>query len=457
MTDHSPIRGIVTAVATVIVIALALLIAKPALTSQADDRALSPMGSSSQTIHADIRVEGMSFSPTTITVPTGASLEVTFTNTGSQTHDLVFENATATSALAPGESETITVGTIKSSMKGWCSLPGHRQMGMELNVTTTPGTSDSTTNADSSYPAGHDRHGEESISPTMDQLIAQAANSEPYPAELPHLEDSSIHEYTFTVSETEQDLGGVTRTLWTYNGSSPGPTLHGRVGDRFIITLKNEGSMGHSIDFHAGELAPDGPMRTINPGESLVYEFTATRSGIWMYHCSTMPMSLHIANGMFGAVVIEPDSIENVDRSYVLMQSELYLGADAATKLGSLTPDLMAFNGFPFQYDAYPLEVKVGERVRVWLLNIGPNLDESFHVVGEQFDTVWSEGHYSVYHGQSTDGLTQGNTGAQALSLSAAQGGFIEFVPEEAGAYPFVNHKMSLAEKGAHGIFQVSD
>ena len=161
---------------------------------------------------------------------------------------------------------------------------------------------------------------------------------------------------------------GRTREVWTYNGTTPGPILHGRVGDTFHITLVNHGTMGHSIDFHAGEVAPDQPMRTIEPGQSLDYTFTASRAGIWMYHCATMPMSSHIANGMFGAVVIEPDGLEQVDRSYVVVQSELYLGAngqpaDAGTIAG-LVPDVVAFNGRAFQYDAHPLTATVGQRVR---------------------------------------------------------------------------------------------
>src|SRR5690606_36393357 len=102
----------------------------------------------------------------------------------------------------------------------------------------------------------------------------------------------------------------------------------GKVGDRYVITLVNDGSLGHSIDFHAGALAPDEPMRTIDPGEELTYAFTATRSGIWMYHCSTMPMSLHIANGMAGAVIIDPPDLPAVDREYLVVQSELYLGPE---------------------------------------------------------------------------------------------------------------------------------
>ena len=124
-----------------------------------------------------------------------------------------------------------------------------------------------------------------------------------------------MHRLTLTVSEVEREVApGTTQRLWTFGGTAPGPVLHGRVGDVFEITLVNDGTIGHSVDFHAGSLAPAEPMRTIPPGESLVYRFTATKAGIWMYHCSTMPMSAHIANGMFGAVVIEPPDLPAVDR-----------------------------------------------------------------------------------------------------------------------------------------------
>src|SRR5665647_2676506 len=186
------------------------------------------------------------------------------------------------------------------------------------------------------------------------------------PAELPPLDHTTEHHYTFTVTEQIQDIAaGLTRAVWTYNGTSPGPILHGRVGDTFHVALVNHGSMGHSIDFHAGELAPDGPMRTIEPGQQLEYTFTATRAGIWMYHCSTMPMSQHIANGMFGAVVIEPDDLPPVERQYVLIQSEEYLGADGGpanpAKVATGIPDLVAFNGRAFQYDAHPLTAHVDD------------------------------------------------------------------------------------------------
>jgi len=257
---------------------------------------------------------------------------------------------------------------------------------------------------------------------------------------------------------------GVWQKRWTYNGSPVGPTLHGRVGDTFVITLVNDGSMGHSIDFHAGSLAPNGPMRTIQPGEQLTYRFTATKAGIWMYHCSTMPMTAHIAAGMAGAVVIEPDGLPSVDRSYLLVQSEVYLQT-RATDAASATevdagrasaegqPDYVVFNGVANGYDTAMLTAKVGERVRVWVLDIGPNRPASFHIVGAQFDTVFIEGSYLLKRGQDAFGDRGG--GSQALGLQPAQGGFVETVFPESGRYPFVSHVMADAEHGAHGSIQV--
>ena len=170
-----------------------------------------------------------------------------------------------------------------------------------------------------------------------------------------------------------------------------------------------------------------------------------------MYHCSTMPMSAHIANGLFGAVVIEPPHLPRVDRSYVLVQSELYLGEQGGEvdvdKLAVEDPDLVVFNGFANQYDDAPLTARVGERVRVWVLDAGPNRPTSFHVVGGQFDTTYSEGAYL---------LRRGPGGAQSLGLQAAQGGFVELTFPEPGDYPFVSHLMIDAERGAHGRFRVT-
>lgn len=389
-----------------------------------------------------VEAADMRFTPNVIEVPVGTRLVIELHNTDDElVHDLVFANGTGGTRLSPGESERIDVGVITEDVDGWCSIIGHRQMGMTLTVVAVGAQG-----GDAQPDAEHHHNGAE-----------PGPDFTPYDAVLPPLPPGAgptTHEITLTVEDTLTEVApGIEQTLWTYNGTAPGPTLHGRVGDTFEVTLVNAATMGHSIDFHAGALAPDEPMRTIAPGESLTYTFTATRSGIWMYHCSTMPMTAHIANGMFGSVVIEPDDLPEVDRSYVLVQNEYYLGAEGGEvdvdALAAEAPDLVVFNGYANQYDHAPLLAKTGERVRVWMLDAGPNRATSFHIVGGQFDTVWSEGRYLIDHAVGT--------GSQALALQPAQGGFVELTFPEAGHYPFVSHVMIDAERGAHGTFEVTD
>ncbi|HET8603909.1 MAG TPA: multicopper oxidase domain-containing protein, partial [Marmoricola sp.] len=272
---------------------------------------------------------------------------------------------------------------------------------------------------------------------------------------LPPVGPGRVHRRTFRISDVQAAVApGVRQRLWTYDGTMPGPTLHGRVGDRFVIRVVNDTQMGHGIDFHAGEVAPDRPMRTLAPGQSLTYRFTATHSGIWLYHCSTMPMSVHIANGMFGAVVIDPPHLPKVAKSYVLVQSELYLGRQGgpvdAAKVLAERPDAVVFNGYADQYDHDPLTARVGQRVRIWVLDAGPDRPTAFHVVGGQFDTVFSEGAWLLRRGNAWHGASQ------VLSLGPAQGGFVELAFHQPGHYPFVSHLMVDAERGAHGVIRVT-
>lgn len=486
-TGRDPVKQGASAaigVVTVAILGLAALLVAPELADPTSgSNAGTPAASSAasgapsdsqivatgQTTEVTVTVDGMRFEPNILEVPAGNTLLVNFENTGDQRHDLVFENGSATEALAPGAAAQVEVGPVTAQMDGWCTLPGHRQMGMELTVipvdadgnavTAAGGPADGAATADSS---AHNHAAGSGSAINTAALMAEAEKHEPYPAALEPLaenEGPQTHEYTFEVLEDEEDLTqGVVRPLWTYNGTAPGPVLRGNVGDDFVITLVNSGTMGHSIDFHAGQNAPNDVMRTIEPGESLEYRFTAQMSGIWMYHCSTMPMSTHIANGMFGAVIIDPPNLPEVDEEYVLIQSEFYAdegGTSGADKAATLIPDAVMFNGRAFQYDVHPLTASVGDRVRFWVLDVGPNSPLAFHIVGTQFDTWWSEGQYGVYRGRSTDGITEGTTGAQVLPLQAAQGGFVELVAPEAGDYPIVNHVMNLAEKGASGTLQI--
>ena len=450
--------GAVTAAFTVLALCVAGGIAvDPAAVgiSTVSSAAAESVVATGETTRVTVRVEGMRYVPSEIEVAVGDTLEVTFENTGTDVHDLTFANGVRSTRLAPGASEVIDVGLISANLDGWCSIAGHRQMGMELTVTAvgTPATAGSATGH-----GGHSEHGsaeESSVSAAEDlDLHGREPDEdfEAWPAVLPPASEATVHRITLEAQEVEVEVApGVTQQRWTFGGTAPGPVLRGKVGDTFEITLVNDGEIGHSIDFHAGALAPNEPMRTIQPGETLTYTFTATRSGIWMYHCSTMPMSMHIANGMHGAVIIDPPDLAPADTEYILVQSELYLGPQGGTadaeKIAAITPDLVTFNGYANQYVHRPLEATVGERVRVWVLDAGPNVESAFHIVGGQYDTVFFEGAYTLQPG--------GTGGSQTLGMHASQGGFVELVFPEAGDYPFVTHRMSDAERGAQGVFHV--
>ncbi|MEA5153718.1 multicopper oxidase domain-containing protein [Raineyella sp.] len=421
----------------------------------------------------------MRFTPSTIPVPVGDRLVLRVTNSDSkgQTHDLTLANGATTGRIAPGQTAPLDVGIISGSLQGWCSVAGHKQMGMTLSITATgpgatPGGAASTGptgSMGSMGSMGSAANGQAATGPdaVWDRNASPAAGWSAYDPALPPIGDGTVHKATFTVKEAVQEVApGVTQDVWTFNGTVPGTTLHGRIGDTFDITLVNDGSMGHGIDFHAGSLAPDGPMRTIQPGESLTYRFTATRAGVWMYHCSTMPMSLHIANGMYGAVVIDPPDLAPVDQEYLLVQGEQYYGPQGgvsdADKIAARTPDAVVFNGYPNQYDRTPLTAHTGKRIRIWVLDAGPNESLAFHVVGGQFDSVWKEGGWLLRCGQDPGRVSGGCTssgsgGSQTLDLLASQGGFVELALPEAGHYAIVNHEMTLAERGAHGVLAVTD
>lgn len=461
VTARSPRRVLRSAVVGAGVVGLAVaggLAADPAsVDTDSVASAASGVVPTGDTTTVHVETQGMRFVPSQIDVPVGDRLVIELVNTDSDVHDLVLETGATSGRLAAGEEARIDVGVVGRDLDGWCSIVGHRQMGMTLRVSATGAVAPAAAGTVEDGDTDHHHHQVDGESATYDPMAEPDADFTARSAVLPVLPAGGpkTHQVTLAAQEVVREVApGVTQRLWTYNGLAPGPTLHGRVGDRFVVTLVNEGTMGHSIDFHAGALAPDEPMRTIPPGESLTYRFTATRAGIWMYHCSTMPMSVHIANGMFGAVIIEPADLPPVDHSFVLVQSEQYYGPEGepvdADKVMAEQPDAVVFNGYANQYDYDPLRVGVGETIRIWVLDVGPNRATSFHVVGGQFATTWAEGSYLL-----RDGGPEGSGGSQALALAAAQGGFVELALPEPGHYPFVSHVMVDAERGAHGILDV--
>lgn len=446
------LAGLVTAAVAVVAGASASSTQTPGgLMGLGTGQSSASAGGSGQVVNANITISGMSFVPSSVDVPVGATLRLTLKNTGSEVHDLVLATGQTTGRLAVGESKTITVNNVREPIAGWCSVAGHRAMGMVFDVKVA-GVSSNTSQA------GH-QHSASSQSAQVDLNWQPPSYFKAHDARAPRPQaPGTVHRHTLRVSEITAQVGaGVTQKRMTYNGGVPGPVLRGQVGDHFEITLVNDGTMSHSIDFHAGVLAPDKPMRSISPGQSLQYNFTATRSGIWLYHCSTAPMSVHLAAGMHGAVIIDPPGLSQVDHEFVLIQSEIYLGPEGGAtdeaKVAAKTPDLMAFNGMAFQYKYRPLQVSAGQRVRFWLMDAGPSLPCTFHVVGGQFDQVFYEGAWTLGGPDQIGARWSG--GSQALNLGPCQGGFVEFVPPQAGHYTFVTHAFADMEKGAVGVLQV--
>jgi nitrite reductase (NO-forming) len=398
----------------------------------------------------EVMLSEFAVSPATVDVPAGTDLTLRVMNHGTMAHDLAVEGgAIKVPLLQPGASADLHVGAVQATAKAWCTIPGHKEAGMVMTINVTGGSS-------SEVAAGAETGGGTSGGATIDPNAAPGPDWKPFDPNLAPAPGGTEHQVTLHAAETQLEVApGVMQEMWTFGGQTPGPILHGKVGDIFTVTLVNDGKVGHSIDFHASQTNMDQDMRTLNPGESLVYQFRAEYSGIWMYHCGTAPVLHHIGNGMYGAVVIDPPDLAPVDHEYAFVQSELYLGAQGQpgdlTKMLKNQYDAVVFNGYYNQYKSAPItDVKAGERVRIWLLDAGPSDISSFHIVGTIFDTVFKEGSYLLQPGNAENG------GSQALDLAPAQGGFVELSFAKPGMYLMVTHKFSDASAGALGVFQVS-
>jgi nitrite reductase (NO-forming) len=382
--------------------------------------------------------------PDSIEVPAGAEVIVNVTNTGKMAHDLKLNGKKGIELLPPGESAKASLGIVHETSEAWCTVPGHKAAGMVLTINVgrenaRAGSGDAAANAGAK----------------LDFDAEPGPDWQAYDPILKPAPGGREHQVALEATEKVIEVApGVTQQLWTFGSQVPGPVLRGRVGDIFTITLTNKGTLGHSIDFHASKVDWNDEMRTIQPNESVVYQFEAKHAGLFMYHCGTAPTLHHIGNGMYGAIIIDPPALVPVDHEFLLVQSELYTGPEGApgdlTKMQNEKWDAVVFNGYVNQYQHRPIRVEPGQRVRAWVLDVGPSENSSFHIVGTVFDTVFKEGDYSLRPGPARGG-------AQALDLQPAQGGFVEFTFDEAGLYPIVTHKFSNVGRGALGLFQAGE
>jgi len=243
---------------------------------------------------------------------------------------------------------------------------------------------------------------------------------------------------------------GVTYDAWTFDDRVPGPVLRVTEGDTVDFTLVNRAPMPHSLDFHAAEIAPSRAYVNLMPKDSLSYRFVARVPGAFMYHCGTAPVALHIANGMYGAIIVDPRQGRPAAKEFVFVQSEFYTKtlADSTRaidwdKLLGQAPDYVVFNGREAVYAKHPIPVRVGERLRMYVVNAGPNRFSAFHVVGAIFDRVFLDG-----------SLAHPLEGVQTVTVPVGGGAIFEARLVEAGTYPFVSHAFADATKGAVGVFQ---
>jgi nitrite reductase (NO-forming) len=239
---------------------------------------------------------------------------------------------------------------------------------------------------------------------------------------------------------------------WTFDGTVPGRFIRVVEGDTVNFTLKIDPTVetAHSIDFHSAKTPPDRDYITVMPGEEYSFSFEAKYPGAFMYHCGTPPILMHIATGMYGGMIVDPKEGWSPAQEFALVQSEFYtkdagngvMIPDYTKMLGHGAMDRVTFNGYANQYVENPIEVKAGEPIRVFIVNAGPNIWSSFHVVGTIFDAGY-------VNGNPKNKLV----GLQSMSIGPGDGAVVEFVIDEPGTYPFVNHSFGHASHGAVGLF----
>lgn len=301
-------------------------------------------------------------------------------------------------------------------------------------------------------------------------------------------EGNQTHDIRMDILVQEVEVAPDVRyKAWTFGGSVPGPVIHVRQGDKINFTMKNRsdekvsvsepakgGSMFldqlsadnmqkpepvaqpmlHSMDFHSGTVAADDKWQNVPPGMSINFEWIANYPGVYIYHCGTPPVLQHMSMGQYGVVIVSPKegypTDKQVDKEFAVVQSEFYLKEKPKEKgiyeldydaAMNKQPNIVAFNGHQNAMMDNPLKVEKGDRVRLYMLNVGPTDVSSAHVIGAIFDRVWYEGN-----------LQNEWRGMQTVLLGASNGAVMEFIVPEDGHYVLVDHEMADAEKGAKGL-----
>jgi len=261
------------------------------------------------------------------------------------------------------------------------------------------------------------------------------------------------------VGQLDPEVGTVYR-YWTFNGKVPGPMIRVKQGDTVEVTLRNDAhsTMVHSVDFHAALGAGGGAdISQVLPGESKTFTFKATTAGLFVYHCGTPMIAQHVANGMYGLILVEPpQGLPHADREYYIMQGELYTTSNKGTpglqqfsntNLLEENPQYFVFNGAVGALSKeHPLRAEVGQTVRIYFGDAGPNATSSFHVVGEIFT-----------HAYTLGSLTSPPiAGVQTVSVPPGSSAILGLTASMPGNFTIIDHAMARMEKGLMGILEVT-
>ncbi|HHY73629.1 MAG TPA: multicopper oxidase domain-containing protein [Bacillus bacterium] len=302
--------------------------------------------------------------------------------------------------------------------------------------------------------------------PPESQVIQphQGLNQEPIPLKVERVGEHEVNvEMTSQITDIEIDKGNIYKA-WTFNGQAPGPVVIVNEGDVINFTLKNmDPAIPHSMDFHAVHAAPSKSFTNVQPNEAGTFTYPANNPGVFMYHCGTAPVLSHIANGMHGTIIVKPKNgyptDNQIDREFLIIQNEWYKYNDL-NDFANGEPSQVVFstkalkdgdrntNGDTFTLKEKPLLAKVGDRVRIYFNNVGPNEVSSFHVVGTVFDDIYLDGNPAPNNHLK---------GMQTVLVPASGGVVVEFTVTEVGSYSIVTHQFNHVQKGAAAILKVTE
>jgi nitrite reductase (NO-forming) len=372
-----------------------------------------------------------------LTADPGDTVEITLTNADNILHDFVIDEFSVHSEqiqdLDSKATVTFTVGEA-GEYDYYCSLPGHRQAGME----------------------GVLRVGEPAA-PVAAVAPSIVRNPADLPAPIGDRPPTTV-KVDLLAQEVEGQLAdGTTFTYYTFNGQVPGPMIRVRIGDTVELRLTNATSstLSHSIDLHAVNGPGGGAVYTQTaPGETHAFSFKTLNPGVFVYHCATPSVPHHISMGMYGLIVVEPEGgLPPVDKEFYIMQGEIYTEQPFGTqghldfsmqKMLAETPEYFVFNGAAggLTSEENALYADVGDTVRLFVGVGGPNFTSSFHVIGEIFDRVYPFGSFT----------SPNLTDVQTISIAPGGAWVVEFTINVPGRYILVDHALSRLERGLVGF-----